>query len=122
MTEYKPNFAGGGNIAMKLPPHLFPRTVAFYRDIVRLPVLENETPNIVFQFGESRLWLDCVNHFSQAEIWLELNTNDVAAAADYLGASGIIRRDEIETLPQGFEGFWICNPAGIIHLLCRKGA
>ena len=30
---------------------------------------------------------------------------------------GVVRRDEVEKLPDGFNGFWVCNPAGIIHLV-----
>ena len=32
-------------------------------------------------------------------------------------AAGVARCDAIEPLPQGFDGFWISSPAGIIHLI-----
>lgn len=57
---------------------------------------------------------------SQAEIWLELNTSDVQSAAGYLKSAGIVRRDEIEALPEDFEGFWITSPASIIHLVAKQ--
>jgi hypothetical protein len=105
---------------MKLPPHVFDQTVAFYRDVLRLPVHEEKATHVIFQFGANRLWLDQTNHFSHAEIWLEITTDNVAAAADYLRGMGTVRRDEIEDLPEGFDGFWICNPANVIHLVSRK--
>jgi hypothetical protein len=112
-----PKFNAGLNIAMKIPPHEFSRTVEFYRDIIGLPLIEEEAPNIVFEFGGKRLWLDKVDYISQAEIWLEIRSDDVEAAAEYLKNQGVIRRDEIEPLPDGFEGFWITSPANIIHLV-----
>ncbi|MGH2617936.1 MAG: hypothetical protein ACRDJC_22130 [Thermomicrobiales bacterium] len=30
---------------------------------------------------------------------------------------GVVRRDEIEPLPEGLEGFWISSPASIVHLV-----
>jgi len=29
----------------------------------------------------------------------------------------VVRCDAIEPLPEGFQGFWIANSAGIVHLL-----
>jgi hypothetical protein len=115
----KPGFTGGRNIAMKVPPHLYDATIRFYRDVAGLPIIEQLAPSVVFQFGASRLWIDSVDGLSQAEVWLELNTDNVAAATSALQASGVVRRDEIEALPEGFEGFWISSPASIIHLVCR---
>jgi len=53
---------------MKLPPHVFEQTVAFYRDILRLPIAENHEASVVVEFGAQSLWLDRVDHLSQAEI------------------------------------------------------
>lgn len=116
----QPNFEGGVNIAMKLPPHIFDQTVRFYMDALRLPVLEEESASVVLEFGMNRLWLDRADHFNQAKIWLEITTDDIPAAEDYFSLQGIARRDEIEFLPEGFEGFWICNPSDLIHLVSRK--
>ena len=113
-------FAGGRNIAMKVPPHLWDATVHFYRDVVGLKVIEKSPttpPSVCFEFGANQLWIDRVDGLSQAEIWLELSTPDVQAAASHLKSAGIVRRDEIEPLPEGFEGFWIQNPASIIHMV-----
>ena len=120
--EEKVKFAGGRNIAMKVPPHLWEATVRFYRDVLALKVIENAAtvpPSVVFEFGANRLWIDRVNGLSQAEVWLELTACDVQAAADHFRSSGVVRRDEIEQLPAGFEGFWVQNPAAIIHLVSK---
>ena len=34
----QPEFTGGRNIAMKVPPHLWEETVAFYRDLLGMRV------------------------------------------------------------------------------------
>lgn len=116
----QPNFEGGINIAMKLPPHVFDQTVNFYKDVLRLPVIKEESASVVLEFGSNRLWLDRAGQFSQAEIWLEIFTDDIPVAADCLNRRGVVRRDGIEPLPEGFDGFWICNPADIIHLVSRR--
>ena len=63
------------------------------------------------------LWIDRVKTVSQAELWLEVRTDNCAAASKHLEQQGVVRRDEIEQLPAGFDGFWISNPASIIHLV-----
>jgi hypothetical protein len=117
--EQQPTFTGGTNIAMKLPPQLYEQTITFYKDVMRLPMLRREDATCVFTFGPMQLWLDRVPTASHAEVWLEFVTNDTAAAADYLQQHAVVRRDEIEPLPEGFDGYWITNPAGIIHLVSR---
>ena len=114
------NLAGGRNIAMKVPPHLWDETVRFYRDLVGLRIIEHAPtapPSVCFAFGANQLWVDRVDGLSQAEIWLELTSSDTQAAAAELDAAGIVRRDEIEPLPEDFDGFWIQNPASIIHMV-----
>lgn len=109
------SFAGGRNIALKVPPHQHTATVRFYRDVLGLePVGDSAT---CFVFGTNRLWVDRVEGVSQAEIWLEVMTDDVPAAARDLEAAGVVRCDAIEPLPEGFEGFWITSPAAIVHLV-----
>jgi uncharacterized protein (TIGR02246 family) len=119
----KPSFVGGRNIALKVPSHVWGATVEFYRDIVGLKVIEQEPtvpPSVCFEFGANQLWIDRVDSLSQAEIWLELHTSDVQAAAGHLKSAGIARRDEIEPLSEDFEGFWITSPASIIHLVSNQ--
>jgi hypothetical protein len=120
--EAAPKFAGGRNIAMKVPPHLWDMTVRFYRDVAGLKPIEHsptDPPSVSFEFGANVLWIDRVAGLSQAEIWLELNTADVQVAAGHLQSAGIVRLDEIEALPEDFEGFWIASPASIIHLVAK---
>ncbi|WP_439887709.1 hypothetical protein ACSX1C_00145 [Pseudomonas sp. MBLB4123] len=115
----KVTFAAGRNIAMKVPPHLYEATVQFYRDVLGLREITEHAPAVGFEFGSNNLWIDSVAGMSQAETWLEVVTDDIAAAAQHLEAAGVVRRDEIEPLPQGFNAFWVSSPASIIHLVCQ---
>ncbi len=112
-----PHFSGGANIAIKCPSHTYEQTLAFYRDTLGLPLIEEEADGCIFQFGPNRLWIDRVPNLSHPDIWLELETNDTEAAASYLKINGIPRRDEVEQLREDFDGFWISDPAGVIHLV-----
>jgi hypothetical protein len=112
-----PAFRGGRNIALKIPPHQFEDMVRFYGEVLGLPRLGEFEPSVVFEFGTSRLWLDRVPGMSQPELWLELETDDSRAAARHLKTQGVVRCDDIEALPQGFDGFWVSAPGGIIHLV-----
>lgn len=106
---------------MKVPAHDFDSTVAFYRDILGLEQANVSSPDvnesIAFKFGDKNLWIDRVAGISQAELWLEIDTDDVDKASTYFAANSCIRRDEIEPLPEGFKGFWISSPCNIIHLI-----
>ncbi len=117
MTSVK--FSGGRNIAMKVPPHLYDVTVQFYRDVLSLREITKHAPAVGFEFGSNNLWIDRVAGISQAEIWLEVLTNDIAAAAEELKGVGVVRCDDIEPLPEGLQAFWISSPASIIHLVCK---
>jgi len=117
----KPKFRPGKNIAMKVPAHEYDRTVAFYRDVLGFKLMDEapsgEMESVAFEFGDKNLWIDRVPSLSQAEIWLEVVTDDIEAASIYLENTPCIRRDEIEPLPKNFKGFWIAGPANIIHLV-----
>jgi catechol 2,3-dioxygenase-like lactoylglutathione lyase family enzyme len=115
-------FAAGRNIAMKVPPHLYESTVRFYRDVLGFPEITAHAPAVGFQFGPNHLWIDRVPGMSQAELWLEVVTDDVAAAAAHLEAAGVVRCDEIEPLGKEFPAFWIASPASIVHLVCKDTA
>jgi hypothetical protein len=84
MTE---RFRGGIDIAMKVPPHQFEATVAFYRDVVGLAPIVDRPPATGFELGPNRLWIDEVAQLNQAEIWLELFTDDFPAAAEHLASA-----------------------------------
>lgn len=117
MAENGGLFRGGPNIAIKTPPGDYIRTVMFYRDSLGLEVLSEDDGSISFAFGAMRLWIDSVDALSQAEVWLEVIANNVESAADQLARDGVRRCDDIERLPLDFDGFWIANPAGIVHLV-----
>ena len=107
-------------MAMKVPAHRYEETVQFYRDIIGLRQIKEKEPEVVFQFGDKHLWIDKVNRLSRAEIWLEIECDNIDAAKDYFKAQRITRRDEIEKLPGGFRGFWIASPSDIIHLISEN--
>ena len=46
-----------------------------------------------------------------------METPDTSVAAEYLASQGVVRCDEIEPLPEDFDGLWISNPSSIIHLV-----
>ncbi len=69
MSEVR--YRGGGNVAMKLPPHHFDGAVKFYRDTLGLKVSDHGDSKLV-EFGPIRLWLDRCPQFSQTELWLEV--------------------------------------------------
>jgi hypothetical protein len=73
-----------------------------------------------FEFGSMTLWIDKCPHLSQAEVWLELKTDSIDAAARELVVPGVTRRDDIETLPDSMKAFWIKSPSGIIHLVSES--
>ena len=108
---------GGKNIAVKVPSHLFNKTVDFYRNILKLEVIQENPKDIQFKFGEMNLYVDGVEHLSQAEVWHEIRVNSVELASKYFEGKNIVRNDKIETLPNDFKGFWILNPANIVHLV-----
>ncbi|GGA44687.1 VOC family protein [Pelagibacterium lentulum] len=115
MTD--PLFRGGRNIAVKVPAHEYEAVVGFYRDVLGLAQIEEMMPDVCFTFGSNQLWIDRMEGLSQAEIWLEIRTDDGENAAAHFAEHGIARRDEIERLPDGSDGFWIASPGNVIHLV-----
>ena len=112
-----PHFSGGANIAIKCPYHTYEQTIAFYRDTLALPLIEEEPEGCIFQFGPVRLWIDKVPNISQPDIWLELETNETDSAASYLKNHGVPRRDEVEQLREGCDGFGISEQSWILALV-----
>ena len=120
-TSKPVKFEGGRNIAMKVPPHQHEATVRFYRDVLKLELIGGPQGDAVgFKFGSNNLWIDNVPGMSQAELWLEIVTNNTEAAAEILARSGVARCDEIEPLGDQFDGYWISSPSAIIHLVDAK--
>ena len=115
----KPGVSGGLNIAMKVPAHQYDAVVLFYRETLGLPEIEGRG-DVSFIFGSNRLWIDCMPQLSQAEVWLEIVTDDFIAGSLQLERAGIARNDALEPLPQEMLAGWFFNPAGIVHLLRQK--
>lgn len=118
----RPRFRAGRNVAIKLPADRLEETVAFYRDVLGLPVHRNAEGSAWVEFGPLHLWLDPAPERGVPEVWLEVVADDLDAAAAYLARCGVPRRDAVEPLPAGFGGFWISNPAGVVHLVCASDA
>lgn len=120
----EPKFEGGVNIAVKIPKLKYEETVTFYRDILKLEVIEkpirNPTVSRTHQvrFGANIMWLDCVDNYTHSETWLELNVEDVDTATNYLGARGVNTCDELEEIPENMH--WITDPAGTVFIVKRK--
>ena len=118
------NFEGGINIAIKIPKSKYDKTVAFYRDILKLEVVEKPITNPTVsrthqvKFGNKIVWLDCVDNYTHSETWLELNTADVNTATRYLNANGVQTCDELEQLPENMH--WITDPAGTVFIVKQK--
>lgn len=121
-------FTGSVNIAMKIPAADYEATVAFYRDVLGLNVTEDKSdqPTVAqvhkVEFGPCTLWLDRIDTYAQPDVWLQVTTPDLTAAMTHLTAAGITTCDEIEPLAEGFEGHWIKNPAGVVHLVAREAS
>jgi len=110
-------FTPGCNIALKLPERQYAETLAFYRDTLGLPVTEESDTLAIVDFGAIRLNLDRVSTQSQTDVWFQVETNDTSAAQAHLAKAGIEPCNEVEALPEGFDGFWIAAPSGTIHLI-----
>lgn len=107
MNKPKGEFKGGNNIALKIPKYQYSETVHFYKEVIKLPYLGNMAGSHAFQFGDVTLWLDCMDNYSKQDVWLELQTDNVKVAADYLRENHINRRDEVEVHENSEGGFQI---------------
>lgn len=54
---------------------------------------------------------------AQRDVWMDLETNDIAGARDYLKSHHVTFRNDLEKLPSDFNGDGISNPAGVVILL-----
>ncbi len=119
-----PMFEAGINIAIKIPKNKYEKTIAFYRDILQLPMEERpiEHPTVsrthAVKFGGNVLWLDCVDNYTHSETWLQLTVPDINKAADYLSTKGVNTCDELEELPANMH--WITDPAGTVFNLQER--
>ena len=135
-------FTGGNNIAIKCPHTKYESTVAFYREVLGLHVLHYCQSCCKIRWrGSMSLWIDCVESLSSPAVWLEVSTADTNTAKAYLkGRKRVTMRPEVfldlpkprtrvhtrtrtrthsqvETLPQGVDGFWISPPNDMVHLI-----
>ena len=117
-------FEGGINIAIKIPKAKYEKTVAFYKDVLKLEVEEKQINNPTVsrthevKFGNNTVWLDCVDNYTHSETWLEIRTPDVEKAAKYLQSKDINTCDELEKLPENMH--WIMDPAGTVLVLSKQ--
>lgn len=111
-------FEAGINIAIKIPKNKYEKTVAFYRDILKLEVEEKPITNPTVsrthevKFGSTVIWLDCVDNYTHSETWLQLTVPNVEEATEYLQLRGVETCDEFEELPEHMH--WITDPAGTV--------
>ena len=119
-------FSGGVNIAIKIPKGKYDHTVAFYKDVLKLMVEEKPITNPTVsrthqvKFGPNIVWLDCVDNYTHAEVWLEIKTDNVESAATYLKSKGVHPCDEIEEIPKDMH--WIMDPVGTVFILSKDQA
>jgi len=117
-------FEAGINIAIKIPKSKYEKTVAFYRDILKLDVEERPITNPTVsrthevKFGSNIVWLDCVDNYTHSETWLQLTVANVEEATKYLQSNGVETCDEIEELPENMH--WITDPAGTVFNVQQK--
>ncbi|UII23182.1 hypothetical protein [Fulvivirga ligni] len=117
-------FEAGINIAIKIPKSKYEKTVAFYRDILKLEVEEKPIDNPTVskthevKFGNNIIWLDCVDNYTHSETWLQLKVGDVEVATHYLESKGVETCDELEALPENMH--WIQDPAGTVFNLQQR--
>jgi predicted enzyme related to lactoylglutathione lyase len=114
-------FEAGINIAIKIPKSKYEKTIAFYKNILKLEVEEKSISNLTVsrthevKFGNNVIWLDCVDNYTHSETWLQLTVPDVEEATNYLLSNGVETCDEIEELPTNMH--WIQDPAGTVFNL-----
>ena len=112
------------NIAIKIPKSKYEKTVAFYRDILKLEVEEKTINNPTIsrthevKFGNNILWLDCVDNYTNSETWLQLTVPNVEEATSYLQSKGVETCDELEELPENMH--WISDPSGTVFNLQQR--
>lgn len=117
-------FEAGINIAIKIPKSKYDKTVAFYKNILKLEVEEKPIDNPTIsrthqvKFGHNVIWLDCVDNYTHSETWLQLTVPNVEEATNYLLSNGVETCDEIEELPENMH--WIQDPAGTVFNLQAK--
>lgn len=117
-------FEAGVNIAIKIPKSKYEQTVAFYKDVLKLHVIEKPINNPTVsrthevKFGNNIIWLDCVDNYTHSEVWLQLIVPNIDEATNYLKSNSVETCDEIEQLPANMH--WIQDPAGTVFNLQER--
>ncbi|WP_029034973.1 VOC family protein [Salinimicrobium terrae] len=117
-------FEAGINIAIKIPKSKYEKTLAFYRNILKMEVEEKpiDSPTVSkthkVKFGSNILWLDCVDNYTHSETWLQLTVPNVEEATNYLQSNGVETCDELEELSGNMH--WIQDPAGTVFNLQKR--
>jgi hypothetical protein len=115
----KPMYKAGKNIAIKVPPWEYEKTVSFYRDIFGLEKCNEPSSglgaSIGFKFGDKHLWIDKISGINHAEFWLEIVTDNIDEAERHLENRGVA--GEKEKLSDDLNGYWVCSPSNVIHLV-----
>ena len=120
----KTKFEAGINIAIKIPKSKYKKTVAFYKEVLKLEVTEKPIDNPTasktheVKFGNNIIWLDCVDNYTHSETWQQLTVSDVEEATKYLQSKGVDTCDELEELPKNMN--WIQDPAGTVFNLQNR--
>lgn len=117
-------FEAGINIAIKIPKSKYDETVAFYKQVLKLEVIEKPINNPTIsrthqvKFGGTILWLDCVDNYTHSETWFQLTVPNVEEATKYLRLNGVDTCDELEALPENMH--WIQDPSGTVFNLQER--
>ena len=118
-----PAFTGGRNVAIKVPEHAFEATVAFYRDTLALSDgLRRRRAPRRSSSGRSGCGSTACRIWRRARCGSSWWPPTRRRPRQHLAAAGVVRCDEVEKLPPDLDGFWILNPAGIVHLVCSPEA
>jgi hypothetical protein len=107
----------GPNIAVKVPPRQWDRTVRFYAETLGLPRIDSAGPVMIFALGQDRLRIDRVESLTEPEVWLEFQTDSRATTTALLSDEGFVHGDSVDALPAGFKRFWIASRTEFMHLL-----
>ena len=116
-------FTPRSTITLMINEDSFQQTLAFYRDILLLNVkqIEYDRPNILLaheiEFGSNILLLFCVKQDSRSSFELELATEDLNAAFNYLQVN------EIETtkVNEGRKRLSVKDPSGNKLTIIKSG-
>jgi predicted enzyme related to lactoylglutathione lyase len=118
-----PSFTAGSNVAIKVPGPQYESTVAFYRDVLGLPLERRDDHSHAFTFGDGRrLWIDRMPALPRGDVWLEIAVDDLDAAREHFERHGVVLRPEVEPLAPSLRAFWASDPSGAIVLVSERSS